>query len=70
MSRFEFLKLASILAILTGVLAVPGTALATDPIVLDGNFDDWAGEMNVDDTIGDAPTHHDITRFWWADNDD
>ncbi|MDP2727997.1 MAG: hypothetical protein Q8P59_10710, partial [Dehalococcoidia bacterium] len=43
-------------------------AYATDPIVLDSNFDDWAGEMCQSDGSGDAAANGDIVNFCWADN--
>lgn len=46
-------------------------AKASDPIILDGQFDDWAGEGWIDDPTGDVGSDRvDITRVWWADNDD
>jgi hypothetical protein len=55
-----------------GLMASMGSvAQASDPIVLDGEFEDWAGEGWVDDLTGDARSDRtDITRAWWADNDD
>ena len=43
--------------------------MASDPIVLDGVFTDWAGEGNITDPTGDGGNRGDITRFWWADNE-
>ena len=40
---------------------------ASDPIILDSSFGDWAGEGNITDPTGDT-SKHDITQFWWADN--
>lgn len=52
-------------------LLLGGDALASDPIILDGEFSDWTGEANVVDALGDGgENRYDITQFWWADNSD
>ena len=39
-------------------------------IVLDGEFDDWAGRANIVDPAGDASKQRgDILRFYWGDNE-
>jgi len=46
------------------MLALPATALA---IGLDGNFDDWNGQPNIPDPVGDGPTNNtDLTAFYWT----
>ncbi|MEW6092741.1 MAG: hypothetical protein AB1531_02135 [Chloroflexota bacterium] len=50
------------------LLATPTVALAAS-IVLDGLFDDWAGQPNISDPIGDAtPARVDISAVYWANN--
>ncbi len=40
-------------------------------IVLDGQFSDWTGHMNITDPTGDAShSSADITAFYWANNPD
>jgi hypothetical protein len=54
---------ALILAFLA-MLVLPGTVLA---IGLDGNFDDWNGQPNIPDPIGDGTTNNtDLTAFYWT----
>ncbi|MGQ9668381.1 MAG: hypothetical protein ACUVWB_13815, partial [Anaerolineae bacterium] len=54
----------ALLLALVAFLALPGVALA---ITLDGNFDDWAGQPNIPDPLGDGPTNNtDLTAFYWA----
>lgn len=54
----------ALLLALVAFLALPGVALA---ITLDGNFDDWAGQPNISDPLGDGPTNNaDLTAFYWA----
>ena len=59
--------------ILTALLwfSEPTPAFASGPIVLDGVFTDWAGQVNIADDSGDADHDKwDITKFWWADSVD
>ena len=40
---------------------------ASDPIILDSSFGDWAGEQNITDPTG-GNCAEDISQLWWADN--
>ena len=71
--RSRPLPLPAVLAVVAAAFLVwlspGGRALAADPIVLDGEFADWAGEAHVVDAAGDGGADEfDITKFWWADN--
>ena len=64
-------KTIAALAVLIWV-AAPSPVSASDPIILDSVFSDWAGEMNQTDACGDidqAKRYNDLVSFWWADND-
>jgi len=51
-------------------LSLPDWSLAAgNDIVLDGNFNDWTGQANLPDRVGDAFLCGDITEFAWATND-
>jgi hypothetical protein len=61
----------AVAAAITLVISAGEIAYAEDPIVLDGQFDDWVGEGWVDDLAGDSLFERgEITRIWWADNED
>ena len=62
-SRLKKWTGALLLACLLMVL-LPGVAAA---ISLDGSFDDWAGQPNIPDPVGDGPTNNtDLTAFYWT----
>lgn len=62
-------KLSFLLGALLLALAPIKIAYATDPIVLDSNFTDWAGELSQSDASGDqSNASYDIVLFSWADN--
>ena len=55
---------ASLMLALLLLVLLPGTAFA---ISLDGSFDDWAGQPNIPDPVGDGPTtNSDLTAFYWT----
>ena len=58
-------KTIAALALLWLVATSPVSA--SDPIILDSVFSDWAGEGNITDPTGRACAE-DIAQFWWADN--
>ena len=61
----RYLILALLLA-----LAIPASVAAAT-LVIDGSFDDWAGQTHIDDPSGDGPTANtDITAFYWGTNPD
>lgn len=61
------LLLLSVIALVLGSAAV---AYAAGPIVLDGQFGDWAGQPNVPDPQGDAITDADVLAFYFGNNPD
>ena len=65
------LKLASVLAVVLMLSQSAQSALAASPIVLDGQFGDWAGRENVSDKSGESNQGTDIHYFYWGtiDND-
>jgi hypothetical protein len=66
----NLLSLGAVLAILAAFL-FPPSAFAAGPIVLDGQFGDWAGQPSVDDPQGDARNDRtDIKAFNFTTNPD
>jgi hypothetical protein len=66
----EILVIGVILASLAA-LAFPRPAFAAGPIVLDGQFGDWAGQPSVSDPQGDAQNNRtDIKAFYFTTNPD
>ena len=52
------------------ILAAPVVVTAAT-LVLDGQFDDWAGQPHVDDPAGDGQNPHaDVLAFYWGTNPD
>jgi len=62
---------ARLLAVVGIALATPNSVSAAGPIVLDGLFDDWAGQMHLDDPPGDAKNEKtDMSAFYFGTNPD
>lgn len=47
------------------IILIPRPALAA-AIQLDGRFEDWEGQAQMDDPTGDATENGDIVYFYWA----
>jgi hypothetical protein len=53
------------------LIAVPSAHAQSGAIVLDGLFDDWLGQPNVPDVLGDSQTSQsDLSAFYFTNNPD
>lgn len=57
-----------VLAVIALALESAAAVYAAGPIVLDGQFGDWAGQPNVPDPQGDAITDADVLAFYFGNN--
>ena len=61
----------ALLAVLIALVAVPSAHAQSGAIVLDGLFDDWLGQANIPDVLGDSQTNpSDLSAFYFTNNPD
>ncbi len=62
-------KLILSLVLTVALLFGAATLVSAQTLVIDGQFDDWAGQPNVTDPAGDGPTPNvDVLTFYWGSN--